>query len=454
MLVLDRAQSLAFIKGSKAESAPMSLSGLNIHPERVALNNELHARPFPVLQAPSSAASIAIERDADKPEADRDHLIALMDRYGAAHPAPDASHHSADLGKVRLKWERHSEFVTYTLFADQVSDEPFSGDLFQHFPDEWRAISTGRLLSSILVRIESVATPEAAIKRVQKVGPDWFYDEAMAASFVLEKEAAIVGDFRLDAHGHIRFAAFQIGNTGAHRMGRIVQRLIEIETYKSMSMLTLPIARDVFARLSDLDRDLGQVVAGMTKDSENPQAELKRLLNISSKVESFSAETAFRFTAAEAYSALVYSRVEVLREERLAGYQLFSEFMMRRFEPAMRTCRSAASRLADISGRAARASRLLGTRVSVEGNEQNRQILENMDKRAALQLRLQETVEGLSVVAISYYAVNLLVKLFYPFASGMGISGSWLGAIVVVPVVIVVWMMVRNIRKMSEKKGS
>ncbi len=430
----------------------MSLSGLEIHPERIALSNELHARPFPMLQAPSSAASIAIERDSANPDADRDHLIALMDRYGAAHPAPGASHHSADLGKVRLKWERHSEFATYTIFADEVADVPFSGDLFQHFPDAWRKESPGRLLSSVLVRIEAASTPEAVVKRVQKVGKDWFFDEAMAAAFVLEKEAAIVGDFRLDAQGHIRFAVFQVGETGAHRMGRIVQRLIEIETYKTMSMLTLPIARDVFARLTDLDRDLGKVVAGMTEDSDSPQEDLNHLLDISSKVESFSAETAFRFTAAEAYSALVYSRVDVLREERLAGYQLFSEFMMRRFEPAMRTCRSASLRLADISGRAARASRLLGTRVSVHGTEQNRQILETMDKRAALQLRLQETVEGLSVVAISYYAVNLIVKVLYPFGARFELNESWIGAMVVVPVVLVVWLMVKNIRKMAEKR--
>lgn len=430
----------------------MSLHGLASHPERVRLSNELHARPFPVLAAPSSAASIAIERDLSCPNSERDHLIALMDRHGAAHPAPGASHHSVDLGKVRLKWEMHSEFVTYTVFADHVSDVPFSGDLFQHFPSEWRAESPGRLLTSILVRIEHAQTPQAVVDRVASIGTDWFYHEALAAAFVLNKEAAVVGDFRLDAENHIRFAVFQIGNTGAHRMGRIVQRLIEIETYKSMSMLTLPIAQKVFSGLSELDYELGNVVQGLTQDGADPHKELAKLLDISSRIERFSAETAFRFSAAEAYSALVHSRVEVLHEERLAGYQLFSEFMMRRFEPAMRTCRSASKRLADISGRAARASRLLGTRVSVQVNEQNQQILNNMDKRAALQLRLQETVEGLSVVAISYYAVNLLVKLLYPFSINLGIGESMLGAGIVVPVVIAVWIMVRSIRKNAEKR--
>jgi uncharacterized membrane-anchored protein len=208
----------------------------------------------------------------------------------------------------------------------------------------------------------------------------------------------------------------------------------------------------VFARLSTLDQDLGAVMAHMASGAANAQEELDRLLNVSSRVESFSAETAFRFSAAEAYSALVNQRIEVLHEIRMAGYQLFEEFMMRRFEPAMRTCRSAAKRLSDISGRAARASRLLGTRVSVQSNEQNRIVLEQMDERAALQLRLQETVEGLSVVAISYYAVNLLIKLLEPVIATLAISEKWLGAGLVIPVVLLVWMMVRNIRKHVVKR--
>jgi uncharacterized membrane-anchored protein len=430
----------------------MTLTSLAVHPDRIALSNELHSRPFPIWSAPSRAGSIAIERDARDPDADRDHLIALLDRYGAPHPAPNASHHAADLGKVHLKWERHSEFTTYTLFAEGVCETPFDASLFENLPKKWLEASVGRLLSSVLVHVEHVDSPDAALARMRDVARDWFHTEAMATSFVLDREAAIAGDFRLDARDNIRFAVFQIGSTGAHRMGRIVQRLIEIETYKAMAMLTLPIARDVFASLSDLDRELGAVVKEMIDERNDSKAELDRLLDISSRVESFSADTAFRFTAAEAYSALVYQRVNVLREERMAGYQLFSEFMMRRFEPAMRTCRSASGRLADISGRAARASRLLGTRVSVQATDQNRRVLEQMDKRAALQLRLQETVEGLSVVAISYYAVNLAVKLIEPIAAGFGFSSKWVGAGLVIPVFLVVWVMVRRIRRTAEKR--
>ncbi|MEM6618672.1 MAG: DUF3422 domain-containing protein [Pseudomonadota bacterium] len=430
----------------------MALDKISAHPQRVALSNELHARPFPILSAPARAAAVAIERDGDE-DTDRAFLIRLLDRYGAAHPAPGADHLTAYLGKVTLKWERHTEFMTFTLYADGVAEVPFNGELFEFFPSEWLSDAPGRLLTSILVRVEREESLASASARLSKVGSDWFYSEAMAAATVLEGDALVAGDFRMDPAGHIRFAVFKLGKTGSDRVGRIVQRLIEIETYKTVAMLTLPIARDVFARLTTLDREMSRVVHDMGDASDDSQRTLDRLLDLSSTVESFSAETAYRFTAAEAYSALVHQRVAVLREERVAGHQLFSEFMMRRFEPAMRTCRSARERLVDISNRAARASRLLSTRVTVATNIQNRELLKKMDRRAALQLRLQETVEGLSVVAISYYAVNLLSTFLSPAAEPLGITAGWLTAGLVPPVVIAVAWAVRRIRRLANERS-
>jgi uncharacterized membrane-anchored protein len=94
-----------------------------------------------------------------------------------------------------------------------------------------------------------------------------------------------------------------------------------------------------------------------------------------------------------------------------------------------------------------RAGQLLRTRVDVERSAQNQALLESMDKRAALQLRLQRTVEGLSVVAISYYAVSLAGYLGYPLAALVGVSKTMLSALITLPVVALVWMAVRRVRK-------
>jgi uncharacterized membrane-anchored protein len=427
----------------------MAQLALDDYPDRYALVNELHARPFPELSAPCRALHLAImqpENAADRDrDADRAHLVALLDRYGAAHPAPGASHYSGQVGRAFLKWELHTEFVTYTLFADGVSPVPFSGDLFSLYPADWLAAGPGRVLASCLVRIESVA-PDAVEASIARDFARWFVPESLAVSQVVDGEAVIAGDFRLDEHGHSRFVVLTRPGIGRRRLGRIVQRVLEIETYKSAAMLTLPLARRVAGTVARLDRELSEVVADMAVETGQEPETLDRLLKMAAEIEHLASTTAFRFGAAGAYEAIVNQRIAVLREQRIGGRQLFAEFMTRRFDPAMRTCRSAKERLSELSDRAERAANLLRTRVDVANQLQNVEVLKAMDRRAALQLRLQETVEGLSVVAISYYAVSLAEHVFGPLAERAHISERALLAILTLPVVAIVWFLVRRIR--------
>lgn len=140
-------------------------------------------------------------------------------------------------------------------------------------------------------------------------------------------------------------------------------------------------------------------------------------------------------------------RVQILRETRFNGRQTFAEFMMRRYDPAMRTVKSAERRLSEMAERAERAGELLQTRVDVERSAQNQKLLESMDRRADLALRLQHTVEGLSVVAISYYAVNLAAYAAYPVAEPLGLSKGMMTAVLTPAVILLVWLMIRRIRR-------
>lgn len=429
----------------------MSKLTLPNHPLRYELTNELHARPFPELQAPCAAAYLAIrqpERAAERdPEADRAHLISLLDRHGAAHPAPGANHHSTRLGRVTLKWERHTEFVTYTIFSDGVSETPFSGKIHGMFPADWLSEAPGLVLTSGLVRVEEFSDIAEVEGRLTSRVSKWFVRESLAVSTVIDGAAVIAGDFRIDEEGHVRFAVLARKGTGERRLGRIVQRLLEIETYKSMAMLTLPMARDVSTRVAALNLEMSTIVAQMAGKQGGDSEALEKLLNMAAEIELLSTSSAFRFGAAGAYEAIVNQRIHVLREERLDSRQTFSEFMMRRFDPAMRTCRSAQIRLEELSKRAERAANLLRTRVDVASSTQNADVLARMDERAALQLRLQETVEGLSVVAISYYAVSLCANILKPIAGRFGIYEGWVYAGLTPLVLIGVWIMVRRIRK-------
>ena len=423
------------------------MTPLSPPPPRYALANELHARPFPVVSVPSTAVFLAIKRPVDAAARDREsdlaHLVALLDRYGVAHPPPGATQYSGQIGRHSLKWEQHTEFVTYTAIVEGNGSRAFDPADFDVFPAEWLGQAPGQRITSITLRI----CPYDSDQAIETALDDWFVPESLAVARVLDDAAVVAGDFRIDPAGHMRFAVFAAPETGQRRVGRVLQRLCEIETYKAMSMLGFARAQQMAGQIGEMETKLTELMVEMTDEANPAEDTLNRLLKASATLETAVARAAFRFGATGAYEAIVNQRIAALRETRFKGRQTFSDFMMRRYQPAMRTVNATQTRLSALSERAMRTGDLLRTRVDVERSAQNQALLESMDKRAALQLRLQHTVEGLSVVAISYYAVSLAGYLLYPLTEATGISKGMLTAAITLPVVALVWLLVRRIRR-------
>ncbi|MEL6196551.1 MAG: DUF3422 domain-containing protein [Pseudomonadota bacterium] len=423
------------------------------HPQRFAMMNELHARPFMSVGAPGRALVIALksgknaqERD---PEIDRAHLIDFIDRHGGPHPAPGASHYLGAFGRFAMKWERHTEFVSYMLVEPGQGETLFDGTLADHFPAEWLSAAPGHLVAAIEVEVLRVADRAAAEAMLTGPLQREFNVESLASTVTLDDGALAVGDFRIHEGGFSRFALVVYEPIGERRIGRALQRLVEIENYRALSMLALPIARETALRLNQIDRELSDLIARVAnREAKTAEQEiLDALTALSAEIEAMAARTAYRFGAARAYEAIVHERIAMMREERLLGRQLFSEFMRRRFDPAMRTIRATEERLIGLATRAGRIADLLRTRVDVALQAQNQELLTSMDKRAALQLRLQQTVEGLSVVAISYYAVSLSAYVLAPVTKYLPVSREALVALVAVPIVFGVALFVRRIRR-------
>ena len=234
------------------------------------------------------------------------------------------------------------------------------------------------------------------------------HGQAMVASSVSDGAGWVMTDFHL----HDGFSHFLLLDNGftPRQAGRIAQRLVEIETYRVMALLAFPVAKDVGRLVSRAEDELADLMDGMgqSRSAEDDRAVLVRLSRLAAEVERSVARTTFRFGAAGAYYRLVRQRIDDLREQRLPGFSPIGEFMDRRLVPAIDTCTSIARRQDDLSGRVARNSQLLRTRVDVEIERQNQELLAQMNRRAKIQLHLQETVEGLSVVAITYYASQLV----------------------------------------------
>ena len=240
------------------------MTALQDHPLRYELANELHARPFPSIATSATAVFVALRPKKDAAwrnrAADLAHLCALLDRYGAAHPAPHATHYSGQIGRHTLKWESHTEFVTYTAFFTGVSDRAFYAADFNIFPDDWLAASGMERVTSALVRVG----PSPVVATIKEAVAEWFVPESVAVSYVLDGAAVIAGDFHIDPAGHMRFAVFVNEGTGPQRTGRIVQRLCEIDTYKTLSMLGFARVRSLSGPLAKFDAQLSGLMEDMT----------------------------------------------------------------------------------------------------------------------------------------------------------------------------------------------
>ena len=181
---------------------------------------------------------------------------------------------------------------------------------------------------------------------------------------------------------------------------------------------------------------------------------LREVTRLAAIAERIAAEAGFRIAASRAYHALVRQRGRDLREQRIAGLQMIVEFLDRRFGPAMAYCESVDRRISATSERIDRASNLLRTRVEIEREAQNQQLLAAMNRRARLQLHLQQTVEGFSVAAITYYAVGLLSLLYKGLeALGLPIDHEIATGVSVVPVLVVVAWGVRRIRVAIQRRS-
>ncbi len=374
------------------------------HPRRVALNDEVHARPYQTLQAPQRASYLAMLAQAAEREREYAHVAELCARYGCEPPPPEASYFVADCGAFRLRWERHGEFSSYTVFEDGAGGEPFAQPAADALPPQWVATLPGRLIVAAHVALLPGAETHP---QIEAISPH-FAGNTLVGAQVADGGAAAFTDFRIHPDGFSRFLLLDRG-MGRRRAGRVLQRLLEIETYRMFALLAFPLAREVGARLAVAERELAAITELMvTQTAADEPGLLDRLTRLAAAVESALAASSYRFGAARAYYGLVRHRIAELREQRIPGIQTIDEFMQRRLAPAMSTCESVARRQAELSERVARASDLLRTRVDIVREMQNQELLASMNRRARLQLRLQETVEGLSVAAITYYLVGLV----------------------------------------------
>ena len=422
------------------------------HPQRIALADEVHARPPELLPTPVRVSYAAVLIDSDRREQELRHLQSLCKRYDVAGPADEATHFRTRLGAapgaLRVKWERHGEFSGYTFSVEGLAEAPFDTLAALQLPAGWLAAVPGRTVAAVHAEVTSAAlgVPDAAALAQRFAG------QLVVGAEIAEGAGTLYTDFRLHDDGCSRLWLVNRKLTLA-QTGRMLQRLFEIEAYRVLALLALPIARRQGPRIVAIESALAtftdQMARDTASDGAHDEALLHELMRLAAEVESGIAASQFRFGACDAYHGLVRRRIAELRESRLPGLQTIDEFMSRRLAPAAATCANVSQRLTDLAERIGQASALLATRVGIAREQQNQALLASMDRRAKLQLRLQQTVEGLSIAAIVYYVAGLIGYLAKAArGSGWRVEPD---IVVGVSIPIVAVIMVGLVRRMRKK---
>ncbi|MDD3446472.1 MAG: DUF3422 domain-containing protein [Zavarzinia sp.] len=373
------------------------------HPMRQRLADEMHARPTSPVAAPARVLHVARHGAVD-PAADLGYVIGLCERLGLEPPRAGARQFRFTVEGVAIKWERYTESCGCTIVVPGSPKAPIPAEV-----RDFIAGAPGQNLAIVDMEVHRGTTgAEAAALGLFDPG-------TLVASSLGEGRAEIWSDFRIGPEGEVKLILGVREDLVPRTIGNLVQRFLDIETYRMLALLALPVAQRVNQRTTGLDRRLAELTAAFTAAKDSPEEEapddkalLAELGAIAAEVEKLVAESTWRFGAARAYHALVEDRIAENRETPIGGFETVGYFMHRRLTPAMRTCESAAARQESLSQRVARSSQILRARVEIALQAQNQSLLRSMEKRAGLQLRLQETVEGLSVVVISYYVVGLI----------------------------------------------
>jgi uncharacterized membrane-anchored protein len=423
---------------------------------RRELHNEVHARPSARVRLPALIVYVAVLNAGVSREQEWAHLRLLPGHADLSLESLQGNFLRLRCDHFTVKWERHTEFTRYSIVQSLPANADWGADgpaLAPHVATgtEWLRGLPGQTIGAIHLGMlqADLAAPDLMAKAQAWLGEGTVLASRMGNTTEGLPHSCILTHFRIGADGFERMLVLAPAGTTEARAGRISQRLLELETYRLMALRGLPVAKNLSAMLSAAETQLADITGLLESKGETDQALLDLLVSLAARIERATAEHGFRFSATRAYDTLVSQRLAELRERPISGTQTLGEFMQRRLSPAMATVQATEKRLASLAERVSRSSALLRTRVDIATEAQNQVLLEKLTKGQALQLRLQSTVEGLSIAAISYYVVSLLLygaKALH--AAGMPIQPE-VAVGVLVPLVL--WGVWRTTRKIHEK---
>ena len=421
--------------------------------QRLLLHNEIHTRPSATFKLPALVVYVAVLNADVSPTEEFEHLQQLPQTQPLEFDKMRGNFLQIECTGYKVIWERHSEFTRYTIVQALPSHAQWGSDLpelGEHAAtgSDWLKGIPGKTITAIHLGIlnEGVEDPDAFYKGKRWLGNGTLIGSKMGRTSDNASHSQLMTNLKIGEDGFERLLVLTDSETSENRAGRIAQRLLELETYRIMSLLSLPIAKQLSVKLRETEVKLVEITNRLEKQDDSDEILMNDLATLAAQVESITAEHSYRFSAALAYEAIVRERIAEMREQPLSGMQTVGEFMQRRLAPAIATVKATSVRLSALAERIARASALLRTRVEIAAEAHNRQLLEKLTRGQELQLRLQATVEGLSIAAITYYVVSLALFIGKAMkAYGLNINPELLAGFCTPVVLFFSWRTIQHI---------
>ncbi len=418
---------------------------------RQILNDELFRRaPVPV-GTHALVTHVAMLQGAAQMQDAAEYMRGALRDYGQPQESGDHDYKIVRIhDTVEVKYERHTEFTDYTQVGAASGQTPFTQDAGIVATDWMNALPGLQIAASKLYVLPQDDEKGVARAVASLVAPT-------PSSTVADGQARIWADCRIRDDGYTRILVVDSGMP-ADRRTRLVQRLLEIEDYRMLAMLGFVPAKSIMTSLQGMESQLQNLmmqVADSRTDNDQGKAEktLQQLLGLAAQVQQHSTDHTFRFDASRAYFALVNKRTRELREERIQGYQRLGYFLDRRLAPAMQTMEAVRGRLETLSDHIDRAASLIRTQVDLSLQRKSSHLLRSMNRRSAQQLRLQQTVEGLSLVAISYYSLGIVMHLARAVENfGISLNPEMVTGLAALPVIGCVYWVIHRISKRVSKQ--
>ena len=376
------------------------------NPLRFGLHDEINAHPYEPLHSPERITYLAFLVDEEQRACEGAHAESLCRHLNL--PAPDMENRYIRIVSdgLRVKIERHEEFTRYSIILYCPFGEPFAQPAACRLPAEWIEAIPGTLLvaanAAVILATNDfkTASPEAAAAH--------FPDGRLIGSGLANGALTTYTDFRIHEDGFSHWLVYDHCQD-PNQVGRTLQRLLEVETYRMLALLAVPIVRDLRPELKVRDRQLVELTNDVAGGSEQSDDDLlEDLTRLAADIEHLVSTHQYRFDATRAYFGLVSSRLAQLREVKIGELATLSGYLNRRLEPIEDSCESSMRWLNTLAHRVTNASQMLRTRADVRREQQNLQLLAALNRRSGMQLRLQQTVEAFSLAAITYAGAQLL----------------------------------------------